>query len=167
MDNLYAPWRRAYFSQKSEGCVFCNIIKNVKDDEENMVIFRDTHCFGVMNRYPYSPGHFMIIPLKHTDSIEDLDSKTWQQISLHVKNGVAMLKEHFKVSGVNIGMNLGKIAGAGIAEHVHYHLVPRYPRDTNFITTIGDTRVNGVEFEKMYKDIKSIAHKYFTCKVES
>ncbi len=167
MNNLYAPWRSAYFTQKPDGCVFCNIVKNIEDDEENMVMFRDSLCFGVMNRFPYSPGHFMIIPFKHSDNIETLDEKTWLQMSLHVQSGVRMFKEHFGLDGVNIGMNLGKYAGAGIAEHVHYHLVPRYQRDTNFITTIGDTRVNGVDFNKIYKDIKSVADKYFTCKVQN
>lgn len=163
MEYMYAPWRRAYFTNKQNGCVFCKIYEDKDGDEENLVIFRDTLCYGVMNLYPYSPGHFMIIPNTHTDSLEKLDIKTWQQVSFHVQNGVRMLKEHFKVSGVNIGMNLGEVGGAGIAEHVHYHLVPRNKRDTNFITTICETRVNGIEFEKMYGDIKKVSSKYFIC----
>ncbi|PID47123.1 MAG: HIT family hydrolase [Proteobacteria bacterium] len=160
MDYMYAPWRKKYFSSKSSHCVFCEIIKDKSKDEQNLVLFRDTHCFGVMNLYPYSPGHFMIIPLKHKACIADLDAKTWHQMSLHVRSGVKLLKEHFGASGVNIGMNLGNAAGAGIAEHVHYHLVPRNPKDTNFITTIAKTRVNGIDFKEIYEDIKSAIPKY-------
>ena len=161
MDHLYAPWRFEYFTSKVEGCVFCHIGKNRNDDKELGVLFRDTHCFGVMNRYPYTPGHFMIIPNHHTDAIESLDEATWMQMSLHVQSGVKMLKEGFGAFGVNIGMNLGQDAGAGIAEHVHYHLVPRWGRDTNFITSIGGARVYGIEFEKIYTDLKLLVPTYF------
>lgn len=161
MEHIYSPWRSAYFTDKPDGCVFCNIVENQQDDEQNMVLFRDTHCFGVMNLYPYMPGHFMVIPLVHTDAVEELDDKTWLQMSRHVKSGIKLLKEEFKAHGVNIGMNLGAAGGAGIAEHVHYHLVPRWPRDTNFITTIGDTRVNGHEFRGIYEKLKSAIPKYF------
>lgn len=164
MEYMYAPWRLAYFSKKPKECVFCHMAKDKRHDKENLIIFRDTLCFGVMNLYPYTPGHFMIIPFSHVDGIEKLDEQVWQQMSYHVRNGVRMLKEHFKVGGVNIGMNLGQIAGAGICEHVHYHLVPRQKRDTNFITTIANTRVNGIDFEKIYNDIIDIAPKYFICK---
>lgn len=160
MDYLNAPWRSEYFSQKIDGCVFCHIVNNKNEDEALKVLFRDKNCFGVMNKYPYSPGHFMIIPNVHTNAIETLDSETWQEISLHVRNGVRLLKEHMNAPGVNIGMNLGVCGGAGIAEHVHYHLVPRWSRDTNFITTIGDTRVNGVDFDVIYKKIKEAIPHY-------
>lgn len=161
MDHLYAPWRSSYFTQKVEGCVFCNIVKHPKQDEEFGVLFRDTRCFAVMNRYPYTPGHFMIIPNHHTDAIETLDEQTWIQMSNHVKSGVKMLKEAYGAFGVNIGMNLGEDAGAGIAEHVHYHLVPRWGRDTNFITSIGGARVYGIEFEKIYRDLRALVPTYF------
>ncbi len=160
MDYLYAPWRYSYFTKQTCDCVFCHMSKANKD-EENMILFRDSKCFGVMNLYPYSPGHFMIIPYIHEDSIESLDEKTWLQMSLHVKSGVKLLKEHFGANGVNIGMNLGHCAGAGIAEHVHFHLVPRHKKDTNFITTIGDTRINGIDFKEIYDRLKSAVPKYF------
>lgn len=161
MQHLYSPWRSAYFGKKTNECVFCNIINNPQNDDENMVIFRDENCFGVMNLYPYSPGHFMIIPYKHTDKIENLDEKTWLKISLHVRSGVRMLKDIFNAQGVNIGMNLGSSAGAGIAEHVHYHIVPRWQKDTNFITTIANTRVNGYDFKHIYDKIKHASCEYF------
>ncbi|MGG7048163.1 MULTISPECIES: HIT family protein [unclassified Campylobacter] len=154
MDHLCAPWRAEYFSQKRDGCVFCEIIKEDKKDDELGVIFRAKHCFGVMNRYPYSPGHFMVIPYTHTDKIEELDEVTWLEMSKFVRKGVGILKQELNATGVNIGMNLGASAGAGIAEHVHYHLVPRWERDTNFITTIADIRVNGVPFAPLFEKLK-------------
>ncbi|MGG7073396.1 HIT domain-containing protein [Campylobacter sp. 9BO] len=154
MDHLCAPWRAEYFSQKRDGCVFCEITKEDTKDDELGVIFRAKHCFGVMNRYPYSPGHFMVIPYTHTDKIEELDEATWLEMSEFVRKGVGILKQELNATGVNIGMNLGASAGAGIAEHVHYHLVPRWERDTNFITTIADVRVNGVPFAPLFEKLK-------------
>lgn len=109
MEHLYAPWRSAYFIQNSNECVFCHIADTPEKDDELGVLFRDTHCFGVMNRYPYTPGHFMVIPYVHSDTLEELDEPTWEQISDHVRSGVKMLKEVLHVKGVNIGMNLGKM----------------------------------------------------------
>lgn len=154
MDNLYAPWRSVYFSDKKDYCVFCNIVEKVDDDESLAVLFRTKNCFGVMNRFPYTPGHFMIIPNLHIDNLESLDEKIWHEMSYYVQKGVKIVKQSLNAPAVNIGMNLGICAGAGIAEHIHYHIVPRWHRDTNFITTIGETRVNGVPFENMYKKLK-------------
>jgi diadenosine tetraphosphate (Ap4A) HIT family hydrolase len=114
-----------------------------------------------MNKYPYSPGHIMVIPHFHTDCIEELSDDVWQRMSLRVKQGVKMLKEVMPCEGVNIGMNLGEIAGAGIAQHVHYHLLPRWRGDTNFITTLGETRVFPVDFEGIFLKLKEKASSYF------
>lgn len=156
MENiLYAPWRNDYVSgEKCEGCVFCYISTHTEDDEALHVLYRDEHCFIVMNRYPYTPGHFMIIPHQHTDALEALEAKTWLHISALAQCGVKLLKEGFGAHGVNIGMNLGKAGGAGIAEHIHLHLVPRWERDTNFITSIAQTRVYSSDFEKIYHQLK-------------
>ena len=159
---LYAPWRSEYINDKKEkGCVFCNISKNPSMDEKNHVLFRDESCFIVMNKYPYTPGHFMIIPHIHLDNVENLDDETWLRMSFLAKRGVALLKEKFNAEGVNIGMNLGVAAGAGIAEHIHMHLVPRWQRDTNFITSIANTRVYSTDFEKIYKKLKDFSKDYF------
>lgn len=161
-DILYAPWRSDYVSgEKIEGCVFCHISSHADDDESLHVLYRDDHCFVVMNRYPYTPGHFMIIPHHHTDSLEELDSETWLHIADLAQKGVRLLKESFTAQGVNIGMNLGGAAGAGIAEHIHLHLVPRWRGDTNFITSIGETRVYSSDFEKIYRKILSEIPNYF------
>ena len=155
MQHLCAPWRSEYFSAKKDSCVFCDVI-NSDDDDKNGVLFRAKHCFGIMNLYPYSPGHFMIIPNQHTDKIEELDEQTWFEMSKFVRLGVEILKKELYANGVNIGMNLGKAAGAGIAEHVHYHLVPRWSGDTNFITTISDVRVNGTPFYPLFEKLKKV-----------
>ncbi|ORI03999.1 HIT family protein [Campylobacter concisus] len=153
MQHLCAPWRSEYFSAKKDSCVFCDVV-NSDDDDKNGVLFRAKYCFGIMNLYPYSPGHFMIIPNQHTDKIEELDEQTWFEMSKFVRLGVEILKKELYANGVNIGMNLGKAAGAGIAEHVHYHLVPRWSGDTNFITTISDVRVNGTPFHPLFEKLK-------------
>ena len=161
MQYLYAPWRSDYVTHKKiEGCVFCHISKNSKMDDEHFVLYRDEVCFMVMNKYPYNPGHFMIIPHLHTDNLESLNEEVWIKMSTLAKQSVKMLKKGFNAKGVNIGMNLGASAGAGIAEHVHMHIVPRWERDTNFITTIGHIRVYSTEFMQVYKKIKELLPKY-------
>ncbi len=163
MEYLYAPWRSEYITgeKKRAGCVFCNISAHPEEDDKSQVLYRDEECFVVMNRYPYTPGHFMIIPHTHTDSLESLDPKVWLKMSSLAQRGVAMLKEGFGAEGVNLGMNLGVAAGAGIAEHIHLHLVPRFSRDTNFITTVGETRVYSVDFQKIYDRLRKMSGKYF------
>lgn len=159
---LYAPWRDEYVKEPIvDGCVFCNIVKNSDKDKEFHTLYRDDICFVVMNKYPYTPGHFMIIPNIHTDKLEDLPQDHWIHMSKLAQQGVKMLKEGFGAHGVNIGMNLGEVAGAGIAEHIHLHLVPRWQRDTNFITSIGYTRVYSTDFEMIYKKLKSLVPDYF------
>lgn len=164
MENLYAPWRTQYVStnkEKIKGCVFCHIVNNPNISDDLGVIYKEDDFFIVMNKYPYSAGHIMIIPNLHTNNLEDLDPQIWAKMALYAQKGVVMLKDVLKAQGVNIGMNLGKVAGAGIAEHIHLHLVPRWNGDTNFITTICDTRVYSSDFNKIFQRFKEIAPKYF------
>jgi len=154
MDHLNAPWREKYFGEKRDECPFCSAVRNLLTDDARGVIFRGEESFAIMNLYPYSPGAFMVIPNLHIDNIENLPSSAWLEMSRLVRVGVKVLKDDLGAKGVNIGMNLGVAAGAGIAEHVHYHLVPRWERDTNFITTIAQTRVNGMDLGKIYERIK-------------
>lgn len=158
---LYAPWRDEYtMKRESNGCVFCFISEHPDKDSQQHVLYRDQYCFMVMNKYPYTPGHFMIIPNMHTDKLEELPSETWLHMSQLAQQGVRLLKEGFGAKAVNLGMNLGAAAGAGIAEHIHLHLVPRWERDTNFITSIGETRVYSTDFEKIYEKIKALVPDY-------
>lgn len=159
---LYAPWRTDYIAgKKIEGCVFCHISANGIDDVNLHVLHRDEHCFVVMNLYPYTPGHFMIIPHHHTDALEALDAQTWIHMSALAQKGVKMFKEGFGAHGVNIGMNLGRAGGAGIAEHIHMHLVPRWEGDTNFMTSIAHTRVYSTDFDDIYNKLKELSKEYF------
>ena len=161
MEHLYAPWRYDYVSEeKIEGCVFCHISKNI-DDEKMQVVFSDKYCYVVMNKFPYSPGHMMVVPFFHTSNIEDLQDDVWMQMSKRVQQGVKLLKEVMPCEGVNIGMNLGRAAGAGIEQHVHYHMLPRWNGDTNFISTLGGTRVYPASFDEIFKKLKDNAPKYF------
>lgn len=161
MEHLYAPWRYDYVSEeKIEGCVFCHILKNIAD-EKMQVVFSDEYCYVVMNKFPYSPGHMMVVPFFHTSNIEDLQDNVWLQMSIRARQGVKLLKEVMPCEGVNIGMNLGKAAGAGIEQHVHYHMLPRWNGDTNFISTLGGTRVYPASFDEIFKKLKDNAPKYF------
>ena len=164
MEKIYAPWRTEYVTKEDkliDGCVFCHIVNHPNDDEELGVLHRDEKFFIVMNRYPYSPGHFMIIPNIHTANLEDLDEKIYAKMSLYAKKGVKLLKDVLQAHGVNIGMNLGKAGGAGISDHIHMNLVPRWTGDTNFITSVGETRVYSTDFEKIYKKLKDNSENYF------
>ena len=161
MEHLYAPWRFEYVSEeKIQGCIFCHISQN-KDDEKLQVLFHDEYCYVVMNKFPYSPGHMMVIPHFHTDKIEDLDDEILIAMSIRVRQAVKLLKDVMSCEGVNIGMNLGKAAGAGIEQHVHYHMLPRWLGDTNFISSIAGTRVYPANFDEIYKKIKTNSSKYF------
>ena len=153
MDRLYAPWRREYHLKKQDGCVFCQI-KN--SDDKDYVFYKDEICFFVMNKFPYNPGHFMIIPNKHTPNLEDLSKEEISHIAIMAQKGVKILKK-WGATGINVGFNLGFDAGAGIPEHIHMQLVPRFQRDTNFITTISETRVYSADFDKIFEEIKEIS----------
>ena len=161
MEHIYSHWRYNYVSdEKIEDCVFCHISKNI-DDEKMQVLFKDEYCYVVMNKFPYSPGHMMVIPYFHTSNIEELEDDVWIRMSLRVRQGVKLLKEVMPCEGVNIGMNLGKAAGAGIEQHVHYHMLPRWLGDTNFISSLGGVRVYPADFNEIFEKLKNNAGKYF------
>ena len=156
MTTLYAPWRSEYVKQdlKGESCIFCYISKNSQEDDDLRVLYRDDICFIVMNKYPYTPGHFMVIPHAHISDLEYLESDIWLHISSLVQKSIKLLKKALNVGGVNLGLNMGDVAGAGIPDHLHYHLVPRWGGDTNFITTIGGARVFSSDELELYKKLK-------------
>ncbi len=163
MDRLYAPWRREYHIKNNkkinEKCVFCAIAASAENDEDNQVFYRDKICFFVMNRFPYNPGHFMIIPNRHIGKYEDLNEKEVTHIAKIAKIGCKILKD-FGADGINMGWNLGFDGGAGIPGHIHLHMVPRFKRDTNMMTTLFDTRVYSADFDKVFEEIKKISKNY-------
>ena len=155
MQHLYAPWRDEYIKDKKpQGCVFCDIVQNKDDDVKNKVLYRAKNFFIVMNKYPYTPGHFMVIPNKHLQSLDMVEPSLWLELSNTVQKSVAILQKYFHPQGINLGMNIGDAAGAGIAQHLHYHIVPRWKKDTNFITTIANTRVFSTDFDTLYENFK-------------
>ncbi|MGV8059625.1 MAG: HIT domain-containing protein [Smithellaceae bacterium] len=138
MDTIFAPWRMEYIKgEKPEGCVFCKC--SIRCDE--YVIYEGKSCFVMMNRYPYVSGHLMIIPLRHIAKIEELTEEERSEIFALLDTTVRVLKESMNPDGFNIGMNIGKAAGAGIEEHIHVHVIPRWEGDTNFMSVINDIRV--------------------------
>ncbi|ANV98601.1 HIT family hydrolase [Helicobacter enhydrae] len=156
MDYLYAPYREEYLKNGTgDGCVFCQISQST-DDEKHFVFYRDDTCFGVMNLYPYTPGHIMFIPHLHLDSPHLCSKELWLHLSECVQWGCEILYE-FGAKGINTGINIKKAGGAGIPQHLHWHLVPRFECDTNFMTSIAQTRIYGSVFEECYKKIKTIA----------
>lgn len=164
MQSLYAPWREQYVSniKNIKGCVFCHASKTNDADDELGILYKDELCFVVMNKYPYAPGHFMVIPHTHVENLENLDKEVWAHMNELAYEGVKLIKEVVNAQGVNIGINLGQAAGAGIAEHLHLHLVPRWGRDTNFMTSIAEQRIYSSDFSRIYKEMKVKAKECFS-----
>lgn len=141
MDYLWTPWRYAFVStaHKLEGCVFCELPSH--PDEEGRIVYRGQHCFILLNAYPYTSGHVMIVPYEHLDQLQKLSTEASQEIMALCQKTEAVLRETYHPEGVNLGMNIGKAAGAGIAGHIHMHVLPRWLADANFMTVVGETRV--------------------------
>lgn len=143
MDHLWAPWRTQYIEgidKKDDGCVFC-IKSSENDNRKNLILFRGKKCFVLMNLFPYNNGHLMVIPYMHTSDIITLDIQTSNEMWNLLCVSKAALTKAFKPEGFNIGMNIGRPAGAGIDQHVHLHIVPRWNGDTNFIPVLSETKV--------------------------
>lgn len=138
MDTLFAPWRMNYIrGEKQEGCVLCPDSRR----GEELVVGEGKHCFVMVNRYPYTGGHLMIVPYRHLSNLADLIPEERLELFSFIDLSVRLLTEAMKPEGFNIGMNMGKAAGAGIDDHLHIHCVPRWGGDTNFISVIGGVRV--------------------------
>jgi Diadenosine tetraphosphate (Ap4A) hydrolase and other HIT family hydrolases len=142
MDVLRAPWRMNYISSpiKEEGCIFCRYAAEAKD-AENLIVFRGQSCFAILNRYPYSSGHLMIVPYRHTSNILTLSAAERDELMASAQDAVAALEAAYSPEGYNLGINIGKAAGAGIDAHLHLHVVPRWNGDTNFMSATAETKV--------------------------
>jgi len=155
MKRLWSPWRMEYLTaSKVEGCVFCQAAEG-DDDRANLVLLRGQRVFLILNRYPYTNGHFMVVPYAHLPSLEDLDASTLTEMMLLLNRGLAALRLAMSCEGFNVGANLGPAAGAGIADHVHMHAVPRWIGDTNYMAVIGDTRVIPQTWLQTYDRLKA------------
>jgi len=155
MEHLWAPWRNLYVQdpQKISGNVFARIAAST-NDEANHVLLRGKSCFAVLNVYPYNSGHLMIIPYRETGALEDLSDDETLEMMTMLKTLKAALTAAFQPHGFNVGINLGAAAGAGIEQHLHMHLVPRWRNDANFMTTTAETRVHPNDLDQVYKAIK-------------
>ncbi len=157
---LWAPWRIEYIvGEKEKGCIFCNRIKQ-KEDEKNLILYRAEFSFIIMNRYPYNSGHLMIVPYEHKGDYEDLNDNEILEMGKLIKLSIKVLREVMNPEAFNIGLNLGKPAGAGVEEHLHYHVVPRWNGDTNFMPVISNTRVIPEALSSTYKKLKKAFLKY-------
>lgn len=138
---IWAPWRIEYIlSEKDDGCFLCRIFSE-DNDRDNLLLKRGTACAVVMNRYPYTGGHLMVTPYRHLDSLNDLNKEEKAELMELTIEAVEILKSELKPDGLNLGFNLGEAAGAGLKDHLHQHIVPRWTGDTNFMPVMSDTRV--------------------------
>jgi ATP adenylyltransferase len=142
MDRLWSPWRLEYVTadKKSDtGCVFCTQPRHPHPD--SLILHEGVTCYIVLNKFPYNNGHLMVVPHRHVDSLVALQPEELQELAMLTQRSEAVLREVYQPQGINIGINLGRPAGAGIVEHLHVHAVPRWGGDANFMTVIGETRV--------------------------
>jgi ATP adenylyltransferase len=142
MDYLWTPWRYAYVSaaEKISGCIFCELLK-LGDDVKARIVLRGEHCFIVLNTYPYTPGHVMVVPYAHLDELQKLPTAAAAEMIDLAQRMERVLRQLYAPDGVNLGMNIGKAAGAGVAGHIHMHVLPRWVADANFVSVIGETRI--------------------------
>jgi ATP adenylyltransferase len=155
VDYLWSPWRFRYVSkaEPSDGCIFCNKSKESRD-EENLILHRAERNFVLLNLYPYTSGHLMIAPYQHVATLGEAPLETVEEMMRLARAAEGHLKSVYKPQGFNIGMNLGECAGAGIAGHIHLHVLPRWIGDANFMTTIGETRVVPESIEETYRKLR-------------
>jgi ATP adenylyltransferase len=158
MDVLWSPWRYDYITgggnAKEGGCVFCGILNNSVSDEENFILVKAEFNFVILNIFPYPTGHLLIIPYAHVDRIDALDKPASDELMDLTKRSQTALADAYSPEGFNLGMNLGRFAGAGVAGHVHMHILPRWAGDVNFMTAIGETRTLPEDLATTYRKLR-------------
>jgi ATP adenylyltransferase len=154
MEHIWAPWRMTYIgSEKSGGCILCeNQAKN--DDEKYFVLYRGENNYVMLNLYPYNPYHLMVVPYRHTSALDDLSEEERNEHFETVSRCVGILRTELNPAGFNIGINMGAVAGAGIEDHIHTHIIPRWQGDTNFVTVVSDIRVVPEALADSYNKLK-------------
>lgn len=152
MDHLWSPWRYKYLigADKPSGCVFCNFPKENRD-EENLIVHRGRHNFVILNRFPYTSGHVMVVPYRHVDRLHVLEEAEASEMMSLMQQVEKHIRDIYQPGGLNLGMNVGESAGAGIAGHIHMHVLPRWSGDSNFMSTIGETRVLPEDLDVTWK----------------
>jgi ATP adenylyltransferase len=141
MDYLWTPWRYAYVSgaEPATACIFCEAPK--ESDEKARIVYRGKHCYVILNTYPYTNGHVMVVPYAHIDELQKLPVEAAQEMMTLTQKMEGVLRSLYRPDGLNLGMNIGKAAGAGVAGHIHMHVLPRWVADANFMSVVGETRV--------------------------
>ncbi len=155
VENIFAPWRMAYIavSKDHEGCIFCDFpVEN--HDEERLILFRGETCFVIFNAFPYNPGHLMVAPYRHTSDYELLTDAELLEMHRLAGKCIEVLRKTMNPQGFNLGVNLGKVAGAGFDGHLHLHIVPRWNGDTNFMPVFAEVRVVAEELSETYRKLK-------------
>ena len=154
MDYLWTPWRYAYVTgaDRTTGCIFCNAPK--ESDQKALIVYRGTHCYVILNTYPYTNGHVMIVPYTHLDELQKLPVDAATEMMALSQRMESVLRSLYHPDGINLGMNLGKAAGAGVAGHLHMHILPRWVADANFVSVIGETRVLPEALEVTWEKIR-------------
>lgn len=155
MDYLWSPWRMTYIenADKEEGCVFCNA-QAKEDGPGNLIVFRGKLAYVILNRFPYTSGHVMVVPFNHQPTLEDLDGPTRAEMMELTARAMAVLRKVYNPQAFNMGANIGEAAGAGVKEHVHIHVVPRWRGDTNFMSALANTRVLPESLEDTWRRVK-------------
>jgi ATP adenylyltransferase len=142
MERLWAPWRMEYITEEPRpGCLFCRVIEDPSDKDAALVVWRPPQAIVLLNKYPYNPGHVMVAPHAHVGGLEDLDDTQTADLMRALKRTITVLKNLLEPEGFNIGANIGRVAGAGMPDHVHLHVVPRWNGDTNFMPVLGEVKV--------------------------
>jgi ATP adenylyltransferase len=154
MDYLWTPWRYAYITtaDRAPGCIFCEKAAE-HDDRKNFIVYRGEHCFIILNAFPYTSGHVMVVPYAHLDQLGKLPPEAADEMMRLSQKMEGLLREVYNAEGVNLGMNIGKCAGAGVAGHIHMHVLPRWTADANFLSVVGETRVLPETLETTYEKI--------------
>ncbi len=156
MNHIWSPWRMEYIENhgKEDGCIFCKV-QSESDGPGNLIIYRGSLAFVILNRYPYTSGHVMVVPFSHKPDLEGLTSAERGAMMDLTARATGVLRRVYGSDAFNIGLNLGEAAGAGVKEHVHIHIVPRWVGDTNFMSTLADTRVLPESLEDTWKKVKT------------
>jgi ATP adenylyltransferase len=156
MEHLWAPWRMAFIQPETPpppGCIFCTQPAAQRDDEYH-ILYRGEHCFMMLNKYPYNSGHLMVAPFRHVGQLEELDAATLADLMGQAQLALKAIGHAMHPDGFNMGFNQGKVAGAGFAEHIHFHIVPRWNGDTNFMPVIADVKVMPEYLDNVYRQLK-------------
>ena len=156
MDYLFTPWRYTYITGATApgDCLFCGLLQ-LKDDEKSLIVHRAKYCFVVLNAFPYTSGHAMVVPYEHLGELSKLSQPAAQEMMALTQQLEASLRELYRPDGVNLGMNIGKAAGAGVAGHIHMHILPRWFGDVNFMSSVGETRVIPEDLQTTYQKLRS------------